>query len=66
MTDFTYVNLPNDPYRCHPDPCTSNHIAHIFDETKGICDPNCKYVSDSQDNQTLYITRPPAVEGQNK
>jgi len=32
-----YVNLPNDPYRCHLDPCTPSHTTKYWDSTKNQC-----------------------------
>ena len=32
-----YVNMPNDPYRCHLDPCTSDHFVKRWDSTKNQC-----------------------------
>lgn len=32
-----YVQMPNDPYRCHVEPCTPDHILKAFDETTQQC-----------------------------
>lgn len=33
-----YTKLPGDPYRCHLDPCTSNHMFSGWNENKSSCD----------------------------
>lgn len=36
-----YTRLPNDPYRCHLEPCSVDHKSRGFNEKTGQCD--CSY-----------------------
>lgn len=39
-----FVQMPNDLYRCHADPCTKNHLFNAFDTSTNTCD--CSKISD--------------------
>ena len=41
-----FVKLPNDPYRCHAEPCTKDHQIRLWDDVINMC--NCEADPDLQ------------------
>lgn len=41
-----FVKLPNDPYRCHAEPCTKDHQIRLWDDKMKMC--NCEADPDLQ------------------
>ena len=62
-----YVNLPNDPYRCHPDPCSSNHSELIWDEKNNKCNVGggtcAPLIANTDTNSVLFVQRPSDIPG---
>ena len=39
-----FVQLPNDPYRCHAEPCTADHKNKLWNKDQKMC--NCSAIKD--------------------